>query len=175
VPGLCSQLAVSLMTKFSDACALYIRGKRGAPRFKRRDDSISLQYQVQEKSAAPLLSGALVRLDRIAGEVCAAVPVILHRPIPSDATIKQVALTIRGERFFVVFMLDLAGSTQAIPAHGWNSWHRPRAQIQFPRRSFSLVWPVTAGSSSACDGFSARLTVNCVPVIRIAFTPIGTF
>jgi transposase len=103
-----SQMAVSLTNKFRDCCGLYIDGKRGEPRFKRFGDSISLQYQVQQSTPTPI-EGSLVRLDKLAGDVCAAVPVILHRPIPETATIKQVALTIRGERMFVVFMLDIVG------------------------------------------------------------------
>jgi transposase len=50
-----------------------------------------------------------VRLDKLAGDVCAAVPVILHRPIPENATIKQVAITLRGERMYAVLTLDIVG------------------------------------------------------------------
>ena len=50
-----------------------------------------------------------MRLDKLAGDVCNAVPVILHRPMPEGAIIKQVALTLRGERMFVVLMLDIIG------------------------------------------------------------------
>jgi transposase len=106
--GCDSQMAVALMNKFRDSCGLYIDGKRGAPRFKRFGDSISLQYQVQQSTPNPI-EGDFVRLDKLAGDVCNAVPVILHRPIPDGATIKQVALTLRGERMFVVFMLDIVG------------------------------------------------------------------
>jgi hypothetical protein len=60
--GLCSQLAVSLMAKFSDACALYIQGRRGAPRFKRRTDSISLQ---ERPEGARWACGARMDLQRM--------------------------------------------------------------------------------------------------------------
>jgi hypothetical protein len=103
-----SPVPVAMTIKFQDACKLYISGKRGAPRFKRQCDSISLQHQVQMSSPNPI-AGNCVRLDKLAGEVCAQVPLILHRPIPDNATIKQVALTIRGPRMFVVLMLDIAG------------------------------------------------------------------
>jgi hypothetical protein len=76
--------------------------------------------EATRKKKGALTAGG-IRLDKIAGEVCAAVPVILHRPNPSDATIKQVALTIRGERFYAVFMLGLAGPPRQFPAYEWNS------------------------------------------------------
>jgi transposase len=112
-----SQMAVALTNKFRDCCGLYIDGKRGAPRFKRFGDSISLQYQVTKDAPSPI-SGDLVRLDKLAGDLCNAVPVILHRPIPEGATIKQVALTIRGERMFAVLMLDIIGGGRQYASTG---------------------------------------------------------
>jgi len=107
-------MAVALTNKFRDSCKLYVAGKRDAPRFKRLGDSISLQYQVQKDSPTPIVEGDLVRLDKLVGDICNAVPVILHRPVPKGATIKQVALTIRGPRMFVVFMIDVAAEAQSV-------------------------------------------------------------
>jgi|SRR6516164_419137 len=112
--GCKSQMAVALTNKFRDSCKLYVAGKRDAPRFKRLGDSISLQYQVQKDSPTPIVEGDLVRLDKLVGDICNAVPVILHRPVPKGATIKQVALTIRGPRMFVVFMIDVAAEAQSV-------------------------------------------------------------
>jgi transposase len=115
--GCCSPVAVALTHKFQDACNLYVSGKRGVPRFKRRADSISLQYQVKTSSPDPIVHYK-VRLDKLAGKVCEEVPLILHRPIPDGATIKQVALTIRGPRLFAVFMLDIVGHGRQYPSTG---------------------------------------------------------
>lgn len=62
--GVGSQIAVALIAKFQDSCALYISGKRGAPHFKRRGDSISSQYHVQTSSPSPIV-GDTVRLDKL--------------------------------------------------------------------------------------------------------------
>lgn len=71
----------------------------------------------QHGSSNPI-SGDRVRLDKLAGDMCSAAPAILHRPIPETATIKQVALTIRGPRMFAVLMLDLVGQDRQYAATG---------------------------------------------------------
>lgn len=43
--GYKTEMARALIKKFRDCCQFYITGKRGAPRFKRTGDSISLQYR----------------------------------------------------------------------------------------------------------------------------------
>ena len=95
-------VAYSLLQKFQDSTAEYIRGKRKRTRFKSRLDGISLQSQLQDAAPWPLLHDrqghTFVDLARIGGEVCAKMPVVFHRDVPVGAKIKQVAMTIRGER-----------------------------------------------------------------------------
>ena len=111
--GTCgSPIGAALNNKFADSCALYIKGTRGAPKFKSnaRGDSISLQWQIGANTPNPII-GDRVNIAKILGaKEPVLVPVIFHRPIPDGAVIKQVALTLRGERMFVVFMLDMAAT-----------------------------------------------------------------
>ena len=100
-----------MLQKFQAATAEYIRGKRKRPRWKRFGDAVGLQAQATTITSWPLSTGGrvetVVDLARIAGEVCGKVPVVFHRELPPGAKIKQLALTIRGDRIFVVFMTRL--------------------------------------------------------------------
>jgi len=99
----------SLLQKFSDCAAKYVRGKRRRPRFKRRGDTVSLQAQVTATSRNPRVpgrNGVAIDLARVAGDVCGKVPMVFHRELPPGAKIKQVALTIRGERMYAVLMIE---------------------------------------------------------------------
>jgi transposase len=102
-------VAYGLLQKFSDCTAEYVLGKRRRPRFKRRCDAISLQAQVTATTPSPLgpvRDGTAIDLSRIAGEVCGKVPLVFHRDLPPRAKIKQVAVTIRGERMYAVLMIE---------------------------------------------------------------------
>jgi transposase len=99
-------VAAALNKKFQEATDLYITGQRNALRFKRRGDSISLQMQVTKTSSNPLVSADCVNLEKIAGKLCGKVNFIAHRPIPVGTTIKQVAVAIRNQRMYVVFMIE---------------------------------------------------------------------
>jgi transposase len=102
-------VAYGLLQKFSDCTAEYVRGKRRRPRFKRRGDATSLQAQVTATTPSPLVpvrDGIAIDLSRIAGEVCGKVPLVFHRDLPPGAKIKQVAVTIRGERMYAVLMIE---------------------------------------------------------------------
>jgi transposase len=102
--------AYAMLQKFQVATAEYIRGKRKRPRWKRFGDPVSLQAQVTATTPWPLTKEwrgeTFVDLTRIAGEACDRVPVVFHRDLPAGAKIKQLALTIRGERMFLVFMIE---------------------------------------------------------------------
>ena len=94
-----------MLQKFQAATAEYIRGKRKRPRWKRFGDAVGLQAQATTTTSWPLSGGrveTVVDLARIAGEVCGKVPVVFHRELPPGAKIKQLALTIRGDRMFVI-------------------------------------------------------------------------
>jgi hypothetical protein len=72
---------------------------------KRFGDAVGLQAQATTTTSWPLSGGrveTVVDLARIAGEVCGKVPVVFHRELPPGAKIKQLALTIRGDRMFVI-------------------------------------------------------------------------
>jgi hypothetical protein len=109
--GTCgSPIGAALNAKFADSCSLYISGQRGAPKFKStaRGDSISLQWQITATAPSPIVQGESVNIAKILGSKDPILaPVIFHRPIPSGAVIKQVALTLRGDRMFVVFMINM--------------------------------------------------------------------
>jgi len=71
--------------------------------------------------AANKASGkSTINLGRIGGPVCEHVPLVYHRPIPGTAKIKQVAITLRGERVFVVLMIEAPASelTRTFPPAG---------------------------------------------------------
>jgi transposase len=180
--GIGSQVAVALIGKFQDSCALYVSGKRGAPHFKRRGDSISLQYQVQASSPSPI-TDCTVRLDKLAGEVCTAVPVILHRPIPDGATIKQVALTIRGERLFAVLMLDIAGPGIQRPMTGQIAGIDPGRKVALSLSGLDgqtqeLIQPSLSRDKRTLKRLR-RMQRKAARQLRIAnpecFNPDGTF
>jgi putative transposase len=116
-----SQVAFSLIAKFQDSCKLYITGKRGRPKFKGKEDSVSLQCQITATTPYPLSHDrgkTCVDLARLAGVTCAKVPVIFHRPLAPDAKVKRVAVTVRNGRYYVSFQVDApAGAfARAIPA-----------------------------------------------------------
>ena len=102
-----------MLLKFKAATSEYARGKRERPRFKKFGDPVSLQTQITSGSRWPLSSdwrgNTFADLAGICGEVCGKVPVVFHRDLPSGAKIKQLALTIRGERIFVVLMIEAPG------------------------------------------------------------------
>lgn len=98
-------VAYALAKRFRECCDLYIRGKRARPKFKRFRNPISLQVQIKETTPTPL-AGAYVDFGRIAGPLVGRVKVTLHRPLPGSATIKQMSLTCRNDRYYVVFMID---------------------------------------------------------------------
>ena len=103
-----AQTVVAIVRKFGDACALYVTGKRGAPHFKVRGDTVSLQRQVSAGAAAPVdfESGTVDLAGLLGSENCRAVRAILHRPLPAGAKIKQVCVTSTATRSFVVFMVE---------------------------------------------------------------------
>jgi hypothetical protein len=67
--GTCgSPIGAALNNKFLDSCALYIRGQRGAPKFKSnaKGDSISLQWQITATTTNPII-GESVNIAKILG------------------------------------------------------------------------------------------------------------
>ena len=116
---LSAQTVVAIVRKFGDACALYVTGKRGAPKFKVKGDPVSLQRQLSAGAAAPVdfRAGTADLAGVLGSECCRAVPAILHRPLPAGATIKQVAVTATPTRSFVVFMIEAptASFVRAVP------------------------------------------------------------
>lgn len=105
---LSAQTVVAIVRKFADANALYVTGKRGAPHFKVKGDTVSLQRQVSAGAAAPVdFETNTVDLAGVLGsESCRSVRAILHRPLPAGAKIKQVCVTSTATRSFVVFMVE---------------------------------------------------------------------
>jgi transposase len=110
-------LAYALLKKFRECCALYILGKRVRPKFKRSRDSVSLQAQILKTTPTPLAE-THVNLGRIAGPLVNHVRVVLHRPLPPAAHIKQVCLTCRNGRYYVVFMIDFEPEPAGVTVTG---------------------------------------------------------
>jgi transposase len=103
--SLAQAVPYALVKRFRECCNLYIRGKRGRPKFKRFRDSISVQVQIQRTTPIPLVE-THVDFGRIAGPLVGRVKVTLHRPLPGGARIKQMSLTCRNHRYYVVLVID---------------------------------------------------------------------
>jgi hypothetical protein len=98
----------ALLRKFGDSNKLYIKGKRRALRFKRRGDNIAIQTQItSDGESTNFVQNGTFDLRKIGrADVFARVPIHYHRAIPENGTIKQVAITTRGQRYYVVFMVE---------------------------------------------------------------------
>jgi hypothetical protein len=162
-----------MLQKFQAATAEYIRGNRKRPHWKRFGDAVSLQAQVTTTTPWPLSTGGrgetVVDLARIAGEVCGKVPVVFHRELPPGAKIKQLALTIRGDRMFVVFMTEAPEAVlqKQFPAAGG------RVSGIDPGRKVALSLSTPGGNETAViqPALMARLAVSmgCAATLRCSY------
>jgi transposase len=103
--SLAPAVAYGLAKRFRQCSDLYTRGRRRRPKFKGFRDSIGLQVQIKERNRIPLV-GTHLNLVRIAGPAVNRVDVILHRPLPALATIKQMSLVCRNGRYCAVLMIE---------------------------------------------------------------------
>jgi transposase len=98
-------IASGINAKWSDITKIYASGDRGTPQFKRHLDNISMQCQLSAGVNPLSVDEATVNLSRLVDSRCEQVPLVFHRPLPDGAEKKQLAVTIRGERMFVVLMV----------------------------------------------------------------------
>jgi putative transposase len=107
-------VASGINAKWADVTKMYASGERGRPQFKRRGDNVSLQCQLSS-GVDPLSPDVrTIDLSRLVDGRCEQVPLVFHRPLPEGAEKKQVAVTIRGERMFVVLMIRAPASCFAL-------------------------------------------------------------
>jgi transposase len=92
-----------VIEKFKTSTADYPLGKRGAPRFKRVGDNVSMQAQTKNQH----VKEGVVDLSRLVGSSCSCVHMIQHRPIPDGAIVKQMAVVKQNDRLFVAIFVDV--------------------------------------------------------------------
>jgi putative transposase len=95
-----------MLRRVDKAYRAFYKGQRGAPRFKGRNRFKSIEYRYSDGCK---LSGNHLYVQHI-GKV----RIKLHRPIPDDATIKQVIIKRSTGHWYVCFQLELPDSTPAV-------------------------------------------------------------
>lgn len=88
-----------MLRRIDKAYGAFYKGQRGAPRFKGRNRFKSIEYRYGDGCK---LAGNRLYIQHI-GHVC----VKLHRPIPDDATIKQVIIKRATGHWYVCLQLAL--------------------------------------------------------------------
>ncbi len=115
-----AQTAVAIVRKFDKANAHYVGGRRGRPHFKRGRGPVTLQRQIDPDNVNTVdFARGTVDLASLTGsECCRAVPVVLHRPLPEGAKIKQIAITSTSARTFIILMVEApaAAFMRPVPA-----------------------------------------------------------
>jgi transposase len=109
--GLGARMCKVLRDKFQKCSDMWIKGKFRRPRFKRKGESVALQRQVQSNS--PFKLKRFSDLSALGGQALKKCEVIIHRPLPDSAEIKQIAVSgRRGQRHLIV-MFKAASSDVA--------------------------------------------------------------
>ena len=109
--GLGSWMYNALRDKFKKCSEMWIKGKFRRPRFKRKGEPVALQKQVTRGSLFALKQFS--DLSALGGQALEKCEVIIHRPLPDSAEIKQIAVSgRRGQRHFIV-MFKAAASDVA--------------------------------------------------------------
>jgi transposase len=107
-------IASGLNAKWADVTKTYASGERGRPHFKRRGDNVSLQCQLSTGADPLSADRRTIDLARLIDGRCEKVPLVFHRPLPDAAEKKQLSVTIRGERMYVVLMIRAPASSFAL-------------------------------------------------------------
>lgn len=92
-----------MLRRVDKACRAFYKGQRGAPRFKGRNRFKSVEYRHGD--------GCKLKGNRLYIQHVGDVRIRLHRPIPDDATIKQVIVKRSVGKWDVCFQLELPDST----------------------------------------------------------------
>ncbi len=91
----------ALRLKFERCSDMWIKGKFRRPRFKRKGESVALQKQVIASS--PFSLHRVTDLSCFGGQALKKCEVIIHRPLPDSAGVKQIAISgRRGERHLIL-------------------------------------------------------------------------
>jgi len=127
-------IAWGINAKWAHITKMYASGQRGRSQFKRRFDNVSMQCQARPGVNLLSVDGSTIDLSRLLDGRCEQVPLVFHRPLPDGAEKKQVAVTIRGERIYVVLM------------------------IRAPANSFALDYPQTGRTLGIDPGLRTAMT-----------------
>ena len=92
-----------MLRRVDKAYRAFYKGQRGAPRFKGRNRFKSVEYRYSDGCK---LSGSNLYIQHIGN-----VRVKLHRPIPADATIKQVVIKRTAGYWYVSLQLEMPDPT----------------------------------------------------------------
>lgn len=100
-PSLGAALYNGVRNKFAACSEMWLKGQFRRPRFKRRGEPVALQTQIPKGSGFAF--GPVVNLTGFGGQALKRCAVIVHRPLPVGATIRQIAIAgLRGNRHLVV-------------------------------------------------------------------------
>lgn len=91
-----------MLRRVDKAYKAFYKGQRGAPRFKGRNRFKSIEYRYGDGCK---LAGNRLYIQHVGN-----VRVKLHRPIPGEATIKQVIVKRTTDHWYVAFQLELPDS-----------------------------------------------------------------
>lgn len=98
-----------VIARFKDSTSLYPSNKRGAPRFKRYGETVTMQFQAR---TSPIFE-AKIDLSPAVGESCRRVLFTKHRDIPAGAVVKQIGIIERGGEMFVAVFADVPDEAAA--------------------------------------------------------------
>ena len=106
-PSLEAGMYNALRDKFKKCSEMWIKSKFRRPRFKRKGEPVALQKQVNDTT--PFTLKRFSDLSNLGGQALEKCEVIIHRPLPDSAEIKQIAVAgKRGARYLIVMFKAVA-------------------------------------------------------------------
>lgn len=134
-------LLYGMIQKFQKSCENWLKGIAQEPCYKRFQDSVALQRQIVSNCCAV---GPETNLSVMIGQAGKRCRVAWHRPLPDGATIKQLAITGRPGKRFMVVMLTC-----------------PRASVLKPFAKSDRYAGIDTGYQCALTVVSDAYTENC--------------
>jgi len=108
--GLRKGIYQRLRDKFAKCSAMWLKGKFRRPRFKRKGEPVALQLQIfYGRFALKRFSD----LSAFGGQALKKCEVIIHRPLPDSAVIKQIAIAGKRDARHLIVMFEAAASDVA--------------------------------------------------------------
>jgi transposase len=109
--GLAAGMYNALRDKFQKCSEMWIKGKFRRPRFKRKGEPVALQNQVDQRS--PIKFKRFSDLSNLGGQALEKCEVIIHRPLPDSAEIKQIAVAGKRHARYLIVMFKAVASDVA--------------------------------------------------------------